>query len=229
MEVYTDHPATVEVDNVDQVVCVSQHIADEAIERFGWDPAKLRVIPNSVDVDRFSLPKHDDARRTLAMVGYVPKRKRLDRALDIVEALRRQQPRFQLLLVGQPPSKFDWVVREAEEVEYFRRCFARIQASDELRGGVTFRPFSEDLPALFQRVGFVLSTSESEGHQVALAEGAASGAVPVLIDRPGATDQYPGRWIHDTPADAAAAVAALSDADWRSERSLPRITLRPGR
>jgi glycosyltransferase involved in cell wall biosynthesis len=220
MEVYTDHPAGVEIDNVDQVVCVSQHIADEAIERFGWDPAKLRVIPNSVEVDRFRLPKQDGARHTLAMVGYVPKRKRLDRALDILEELRRGEPRFHLLLIGHPPSEFDWVFGKEEEVEFSRRAFARILESDLLRGAVEFLPFSDDLPALFQSVGFVLSTSESEGHQVALAEGVASGAVPVILDRPGAADQYPSRWIHRTPAQAAAAIAALGEDGWRSERIL---------
>jgi glycosyltransferase involved in cell wall biosynthesis len=220
MEVYTDHPAEVEIDNVDQVVCVSQHIADEAIERFGWDPAKLRVIPNSVDVDRFRLPKQDGARHTLAMVGYVPRRKRLDRALDVLEELRRDEPRFRLLLIGRPPSEFDWVFGRLEEVEFFRGAFARITESDLLRGAVEFLPFSDDLPTLFQHVGFVLSTSESEGHQVALAEGAASGAVPVVLDRPGAADQYPSRWIHRSPAQAAAAIAALGEGEWRAERTV---------
>ncbi len=218
MEVYTDHPAAVDIDNVDRVVCVSRHIADEAIERFGWDPAKLRVIPNSVEVDRFRLPKKEGARHTLAMVGYVPRRKRLDRALDVIEGLRRQEPRFHLILVGHPPSEFDWVVSRPEEVEFFRRCYARIQASEELRGGVTFLPFTEDLPSLFRQAGFVLSTSDSEGHQVSLAEGAASGAVPVVIDRPGAADQYPGRWVHEHAEHAAAAVAAFDAAAWAAEQ-----------
>lgn len=220
MEVYTDHPTRVDIDDVDQVVCVSQHIADEAVERFGWDPAKLRVIPNSVDVDRFRLPKRDGARHTLAMVGYVPQRKRLDRALDILEELRKQEPRFRLLLIGQPPSEFDWVFGRREEVEYFRAAFARVQESQLLRGAVEFLPFSENLPALFQGAGFVLSTSESEGHQVALAEGAASGAVPVVLERPGAADQYPNRWVHRTPVQAASAIAILGEDGWRSERIL---------
>lgn len=220
MEVYTDHPAEVEIDNVDQVVCVSQHIADEAIERFGWDPAKLRTIPNSVDVDGFRRAKLDGARHTLAMVGYVPQRKRLDRALDVLEGLRKREPRFRLLLVGQPPSEFDWVFGHREEVEFFRTTFARVQESQLLRGAVEFLPFSDDLPTLFQRVGFVLSTSESEGHQVALAEGAASGAVPVVLDRLGATAQYPSRWIYRTPVEAAAAVEALDEDGWHSERIL---------
>jgi glycosyltransferase involved in cell wall biosynthesis/predicted O-methyltransferase YrrM len=217
MEVYTDHPAGVEIDNVDNVVCVSRHIADEAIERFGWNPAKLRVIPNSVDVDRFRRPKREGARFTLAMVGYTPARKRLDRALDVLEELRRQEPRFRLLLIGQPPSGFDWVVRRPEEVEYFRECFGRIQGTAELRGAIAFQPFTNDLPLLFQQAGFVLSTSDSEGHQVALAEGAASGAVPVILDRPGAAEQYPDRWIHPGAGEAASAVLALTDRDLESE------------
>jgi glycosyltransferase involved in cell wall biosynthesis len=218
MEVYTDHPAAVEIDNVDQVVCVSRHIADEAIERFGWDPAKLRVIPNSVDVDRFRRPKDERARFTLATIGYVPKRKRLDRALDVLEELRRQEPRFCLLLIGHPPSEFEWVIRRQEEVEFFRQCLARIQGTDELRGAVTFLPFASDLPTLFQQAGFVLSTSESEGHQVALAEGAASGAIPVILDRPGARDQYQSRWVHRTPVGAAAAIGALGADEWAAEQ-----------
>jgi glycosyltransferase involved in cell wall biosynthesis len=218
MEVYTDHPAEVEIDNVDQVVCVSRHIADEAMARFGWDADKLRVIPNSVDVDRFRLPKRKGARYTLAMVGYVPRRKRLDRALDILEELRRVEPRFQLLLIGHPPSAFDWVVNRPEEVEFFRRCYARIQAGEELRGGVTFLPFAEDLPSLFRRAGFVLSTSDSEGHQVSLAEGAASGAVPVVVDRPGVSGQYPSRWVHATLDQAIASVAGLAAEGWGAEQ-----------
>jgi len=220
MEVYTDHPAAVNIDNVDRVVCVSQHIADEAIRRFGWDPAKLRVIPNSVDIDRFRLHKGDDSRFTLAMIGYVPRRKRLDRALDVLEELRRSEPRFRLLLIGHPPSEFDWVFARPEEVEFFRAAFARVQESQLLRGAVEFLPFSDGLPDLFRRVGFVLSTSDSEGHQVALAEGAASGAIPVILDRPGAADQYPRRWIHPTAAQAAAAVVALGQDEWRSEQIL---------
>ncbi len=220
MEIYTDYPADIDIGNVHRVVCVSKHIADEAIERFGWDPDKLLVIPNSIDVERFRLSKPEEALHTLAMVGYVPQRKRLDLALDVIESLRRRDPRFRLLLIGHPPSGFGWVVRRPDEVDFFRRCYARIQASDELRGAVTFLPFTENLPPVFQQAGFVLSTSDSEGHQVALAEGAASGAVPVIIDRPGARDQYPSRWVYSSVGQAVDAVAELGIDEWRSEGTI---------
>jgi glycosyltransferase involved in cell wall biosynthesis len=211
VEVFTDYPAAVDMDNVDQVVFDSQHILEEAIERFGWDPAKLTVVPNAVDFDRLCLPKHAAAPHTLAMVGYVPKRKRLDRALDILEQLRRREPRFRLMLIGHPPSELGWVGRDSDEVDFFRDCYARIQNTDELRGSVTFQPFTEDIPAFFRHAGFILSMSDSEGHQVALAEGTASGAVPVIIDRPGATQQYRPAWIHESVDEAVNAVLAATE------------------
>jgi glycosyltransferase involved in cell wall biosynthesis len=220
VEVYTDYPAAVDMKNVDQVVFDSQHIAEEAIERFGWDPAKLTVIPNAVEVDRLCLQKHETARHTLAMVGYVPQRKRLDRALDLLEQLRRREPRARLMLIGHPPSEAQWIFRDIKEVEFFRDCFARIQNTDELRGAVTYQPFTEDLPAFFQHAGFILSTSDSEGHQVALAEGTASGAVPVIFDRPGARTQYPDRWIYDSADVAATGVLALGVDAWEAERAI---------
>jgi glycosyltransferase involved in cell wall biosynthesis len=223
VEAYTDHPAAVKIDNVDKVVCVSQHIADEVIGRFGWDPAKFQIIPNSVDVDRFRRPKLEDARHTLAMVGYVPKRKRLDRALGILERVRREEPCFRLIFIGHPPSELGWVARDTDEIEYFRDCYARIQNTDEFRGAVSFQPFTEDVPAFFQHAGFILSTSDSEGHQVALAEGTASGAVPVVFDRPGAADQYRPAWIHETVQEAADAVLTMTeDSSFREESEAAR-------
>jgi glycosyltransferase involved in cell wall biosynthesis len=218
MELETACPAEVEMDAVDAVVFVSQHVLEDAVARFGWERERLHVIPNAIDCDRLRRPKAVDARFTLAMIGYVPTLKRLDRALDIIEQLRRQEPRFRMTIVGRPPSDFDWVVRREEEVEAFRLAYGRIQECGLLRGAVSFLPFTIDLPALFQKIGWIVSTSDVEGHQVTLAEGAASGAVPVILDRPGALEQYPGRWVHKTPGEAVAAILALGGNEWAAEQ-----------
>jgi glycosyltransferase involved in cell wall biosynthesis len=220
VEVETDYPAAVEIDNVDKVVFVSQHIADEAVRRFGWDEEKLVVIPNAIDVERFALPKEDGAQHTLAMVGYVPKRKRLDLALDIVEGLRQHDLSYRLLLIGHPPSELRWVASDPAEAAFFRECFKRVQETDELRGAVAFQPFTEDLPQIFRQVGFVVSTSDSEGHQVALAEGAASGAVPVVLDRPGAAEQYRQQWVLQDPAEAVSWVTSFNRRGFEEQQAL---------
>ena len=186
MEIETDHPGGVDVEAVDATVFVSEHVRDEAAARFGWDVDELHVVPNAIDCERLRKPKAAGARFELALIGYVPKLKRLDRALDLLERLRRREPRYRLIVVGRPPSEFAWVFGRDDEIEAYRRAFARIQEADVLRGAVEFLPFTTNLPSLFERIGWILSTSDVEGHQVSLAEGAASGAVPVIIDRPGA-------------------------------------------
>lgn len=218
MEVYSPYPAQVDIEAVDTVVFVSEHILEAAVERFGWDRDRLRVIRNAVDCDRLRREKSAAARFNIVLIGYVPMRKRLDLALDLLEDLRRHEPRFRMAVVGRPPSDFEWVVRRDEEVESFRQAYARIQESDLLRGAVELRPFNDDLPTLLEDVGWIVSTSDAEGHQVSLAEGAASGAVPVVLDRPGARAEYPDRWVHASTADAAEAVLAVLDGDLDAER-----------
>jgi glycosyltransferase involved in cell wall biosynthesis len=218
MELETAHPVEVDMTAVDAMVFVSQHVLEDAVARFGWDRERIHVIPNAIDCERLRRPKTPGARFNLAMIGYVPMLKRLDRALDILEQLRGQEPRFRMEIVGRPPSDFGWVVRRDEEVEAFRRTYGRIQTSELLRGAVSFLPFTTDLPSLFQGVGWIVSTSDVEGHQVTLAEGAASGAVPVILDRPGALEQYPSSWVHETPGEAAAAILALEAGEWAAEQ-----------
>lgn len=217
MEVETDHPVGVDIDAIDAMVFVSEHVRDDAAARFGWDGGCLRVIPNAIDCERLRRPKAAEARFELALIGYVPRLKRLDRVLDLLERLRRDEPRFRLTVVGRPPSDFAWVVGRDDEVEAYRRVFGRIEDADLLRGAVEFLPFTTDLPSLFERVGWIVSASDVEGHQVTLAEGAASGAVPVIFNRPGARTQYPSRWIHDSAEAAAAAVLGLGADAWLAE------------
>lgn len=218
MELETSYPGQVNLEAVDSMVFVSQHVLEEAVDRFGWAIGRLQVIPNSIDCGRLLRPKSPDARFNLALIGYVPMLKRLDRALDILEELRRQESRFRMAVVGRPPSDFKWVVSQGEEVAAFRYVYARVHDSDLLRGAVEFLPYTTDLPTLFEEVGWILSTSDVEGHQVTLAEGAASGAVPVILDRPGVREQYQSRWVHSTVEAAAASVAALASREWSAEQ-----------
>ncbi len=76
---------------------------------------------------------------------------------------------------------------------------------------MALEPFREDIPTFLQKVGFILSTSDHEGHQVAVAEGMASGCVPVILERPGAREQYSDRWVHASPEAAAVAIHDLMD------------------
>jgi glycosyltransferase involved in cell wall biosynthesis len=78
---------------------------------------------------------------------------------------------------------------------------------------VAFEPYRKGIGGFLRKTGFILSTSDHEGHQVAVAEGMASGCVPIILERPGALEQYTARWVHQSPEAAAAAILRLTEHD----------------
>jgi glycosyltransferase involved in cell wall biosynthesis len=210
MELDTPHPAEVDVERVDAMVFVARHVLEQACERYGWDGGdpRFQVIPNGIELDALRQPKLPAARFNLAAIGYVPRLKRLDRALDLLDLLRARDPRYRLLVKGRAPWEYEWMARRPAEREYFERVLRRVERSPNLRRAVSFEPFGEDVAAFLRQVGWILSTSEVEGHSVALAEGMASGAIPAILERPGADEQYEARWVHRDAAAAARAILA---------------------
>jgi glycosyltransferase involved in cell wall biosynthesis len=206
VELETGYPAEVEQEQVDVWVFVAEHVFEQAASRFSLPAQKRVVIPNVIDVGRFARPKLPGATFNLGMIGFVPSLKRVDRALDILEALRAGDPRFRLILKGNPPWEYPWVKRRETERRFYQQVYRRIARSPLLRDAVSFDSFGPNVPAFLQKVRFLLSTSEVEGDQVAVAEAAAAAAIPVVLERPGAADQYPPEWVHASPKLAAAAV-----------------------
>jgi glycosyltransferase involved in cell wall biosynthesis len=205
----TDYPASVDIDGVDNVVFVGPHLLEEAAERYSWPSAKLRLIPNAVDLRALRREKLPGSSFNLGMIGFVPAIKRIDRSLDILELLRARDRRFRLIVKGKPPWAFPWMRQRDEERRMFQDAYQRINTAPLLRGAVTFEEHGPNIPAFLRKVGMIVSTSDYEGHQVAVAEGMASGCVPVVLDRLGARQQYDPAWVHDSPDDAAAAILRL--------------------
>jgi glycosyltransferase involved in cell wall biosynthesis len=215
MELDTSYPAEVDLEQVDAMVFVAQHVMERACERFGWDveDPKLRLLPNGVALRLLHRDKVPEARSALGMIGYVPRLKRLDLALDILESLRLQDDRYRLLVKGREPWEYEWMSGRSEECAFYETLWQRLDGSPSLREAVSFEPFGNDVPAFLQRTGWILSTSEVEGHSVATAEGMASGSVPVVLERPGAADQYEKRWVHADPTNAAQAILRIQEQD----------------
>ena len=215
-ELQSPYPARVRIGAVNQVICVSRHYARLCRERTGWSDAKVATVPNAVDITQLDRPKLDGARFHLGLVGIVPSRKRLDLALDVLEELRREDDRYLLFIKSGMPWEHWWVWQNPAEREHYASALRRVQRSALLRGAVVFDDAGPDVAAWLRRVGFVLSTSDDESFHVAPAEGMASRAVPVLRHWPGAETIYDMRWVHQGPAEMAAAIGALSEASaWR--------------
>ncbi|HEX8009078.1 MAG TPA: glycosyltransferase family 1 protein, partial [Trebonia sp.] len=220
-ELYSHYPGQVKIGNVDQVICVSDHYSRLTREHTGWPAAKVVSVPNPLDVSQLDRAKLDGVSFHLGLIGIVPSRKRLDLALDVLEELRRDDDRYQLYVKSGMPWEHWWVWQNPAEREHYQAALRRVQRSPLLRGAVVFDDAGPDVAAWLRRVGFVLSTSDDESFHVAPAEGMASRAVPVIRHWPGAETIYDQRWIQETPAEMAAAIAALADpAEWRSAGDL---------
>jgi glycosyltransferase involved in cell wall biosynthesis len=161
------------------------------------------------------------------MIGIAPSRKRLDLAVDVLEELRLRDPRFTLFVKSKLPWEYWWIWKRREERRYFERLFQRIRRSPLLGDAVVFDPYGADVPAWLRRIGFVLSTSEDESFHLAPAEGMGSGAVPALLNWPGADTIYDTRWIHRDPQEIADSIAdTVASGRWEDDRMLAREQLR---
>lgn len=221
-ELYAGYTAQVDIDAVDRVVCVSPHYTALTRERTGWPDAKIVTIPNWVDDRQLDRPKAADARFRLGMIGIAPARKRLDLGLDVLEALRARDPRWQLSVKSKMPWDYWWIWNKPEERTHYDAVLRRVQSGPLLEDAVVFDSFGPDVASWLRRIGFVLSTSDDESFHLAPAEGMASGAVPALLPWPGADEIYDRRWIHDSPEAMADAIHTLAEDGWESEAAHAR-------
>lgn len=195
-EVRGGYLSKVPKDKVDMFIFVSEHVRRTALSKGMVYAHNSLVIPNAVDTSAFALPKDRDASKAVAMVGYVPKAKRLDLALDLIIALREKAPEYRLILKGKRPEELKWLMLRTEEVGFFENQKARIHSEQLLESrAVEFSGFSSDMPTFYRSVGNIISLSDYESFHLGLAEGAASGATPTILRWEGSEDLYPSDWI----------------------------------
>ncbi|MFZ9840494.1 MAG: glycosyltransferase [Candidatus Nanopelagicales bacterium] len=196
-------PETINGSAVDQLVCVSKPYAELTLAKTSVPKSRVVMVPNWVDVADLNRPKFDDAQFTLGLIGAAPMRKRPDQAIKILEELRKQDPRFKLVIKSKLPWQMPWVWRDEAERVAFRELFEYVERSELLRGSIIFDDYGADVANWLRRIGWVLSTSDDESFHLAPAEGAASGAVPVLLPWPGSDQIYHSQWIHQDVQQAA--------------------------
>lgn len=221
-ELTTPYIDEVDWSAVDALVVVSGHFRSVVVQRLpSLDPRRVVTIGNGVDLDLFDRQKVDGARFQIGVIGAVPKRKRLDRALDLVERVRAVDPRFSLVIKSALPWELDWVWNNVHERRFFEAVFARIQQSRLLGPAVGIDPASDDVPEWLRGIGLVLSTSDDESFHLAPAEALASAAVPIVFPWPAARSVYDDQWIAPSDQAAVETILAMADEDaWNERRSM---------
>lgn len=222
-EIFTPWPHLVDFSRVDDVVFVSNHLRDLAVEVIpalcGDDSPRQHVIPNAMRLERFVQPKDDAARFNIGLVGWGHVAKDPGWALDVLDALRAEDERYTLHLYG---GDFRTDFGDAA-AEYGTRLMPRVEDL-ERRGAVVRHGYTDDVPGALRDIGVVLSSSVRESFHASVVEGAASGAVPVVRDWPFFADKpnsartlFPEDWVVATPEEAADRIVATTSetSTWR--------------
>ena len=229
-EAWTMWPQLLDFTRLDSLVFDSDHIR-ELVERSvpGLKEMGLSTVtPNAMDLARFDLPKTAaaEARFNLVVVGRSVVAKDIAWAVEVVEAVRRHDPRYRLKIIG---SDFHDTGSPAfmRYRDYANSALDRLDAA----GGLIRFGRTEDVPAALRDCGVIISSSVREGSPLSVLEGAASGAVPVVRDWPyfkrldhGPRMLYPADWVVDSVEEAATAIleATADEGTWREKSAAAR-------
>lgn len=218
-EAFTQWPHLTDFRGIDDLVFVSEHLRDLVVAAVpglqGPTAPRLHVITNAMDLQRFVRPKPADARFTLGVVGASKLVKDPRWAIEVLRELRKHDVRYRLHMIR---AKFqDSGAGTAKYAEALQADLDELVPS----GAVVPLKHTDDVPAVLEPVGVVLSSSVRESFHMGLVEGVASGALPVVRDWPffpgAARRLFPADWVVGTPAEAAARILALT-ADERTWR-----------
>jgi glycosyltransferase involved in cell wall biosynthesis len=200
---------------LDRLVVVSASLDAFVRERYGVAPARLALVNNGVDVERFSperiggAPPFTRAPDTL-VVGTVARLEPVKNQallLDAFALARQERPHARLVLVGGGS------LRDALEA----RCRAL-----GIEQAVTFAGLCADTAPVYRALDVFVLASDLEGTSISVLEAMASGTC-VVATAVGGTPALLGDGAYgvlvpprDPPALAAALVALLGDAERRS-------------
>lgn len=162
-------------------VCVSEGVRQFAISAGGLAEAKLRVIPNGVDAERFATAAPadlvplgiPDGSWTLVTVGRLTAQKGHDELLGAMTPLLIDDPSMHLLIVGEGP--------ERETLDWLADSF-------DISGQVHLPGFQADIPGILKSCQAFVLPSRWEGMPNALLEALAAGLPCIATDVEGVRD-----------------------------------------
>lgn len=194
-EMNTKYVKMFDYNKINTLIAISPYIFEEFYRVAKVPREKMKVIFNAIETTNFEKDKNDGIGFNLGIIGYVPKLKRLDSALDIFEKLYSADNRYRLFIKGKHPKEFSWVWNSESERTHYENIFERIEKS-KYKKNVVFEGWG-DVSEWLRNIGYVLSVSDYESFHMAPLEGMASGAVPIVLKREGVNTIFPKEFIFE--------------------------------
>lgn len=202
----------IDLNHVEKVITVSYYWFEEFTRQFRIPYEKCTVINNFIDTERYTGTKEPDSRFHLALIGALPKKKGLDRAVELLKLLREKDSRYRLHVSGKRPEEFPNTWNVPQERVYYEQVYQRIR-EEGLANCVTFEGWVET-PKFLQKIGYVLSLTDSrppESFHIAPFEGMASQAVAAALRWEGIEYIYPEEVVTDSLEEMAEYIHSLTE------------------
>jgi glycosyltransferase involved in cell wall biosynthesis len=168
----------------------------------GADDARLSIIPNGVNVRRFSSVRRAEAAEVppiMALIGRVVPIKDIKNFIRAMRIVRSRMPHAEGWLFGP----------EDEDEDYTRECKMLVESLG-LSHVVKFKGFGKP-DEIFPQVGLSVLTSVSEGQPLVVLEGFAAGIPAVTTDVGSCSELIFGVDERDRALGVAGAVVPIAD------------------
>ncbi len=197
-EAFTEMPDMVDWSKVDKLILVNENV-EHVLRTFHNLPIKPEIIRNGVDINKFVVPQDKKYGKNICSLGYINYKKNPALLLYCFKAIHDWDPEFRFHIAGahqDPRIKI-----------YFDHMLTKLNLPISLENWVN------DVPAYLKDKDFVISTSLFESFHYSIAEGMASGVLPLVHHWPGAENIYPEKYLFYTPDDCVRLVRELMGAD----------------
>jgi L-malate glycosyltransferase len=185
-------------------VVANSHAAADRLGREHVAPARIRVVPNGIDVRRYTPRRNDRPIRRIVTVANLRLEKAHEVLIEAASMVLRRCPDAEFLVAGDGPRR--------SELE----TLARVRGVD---GRMRFLGHQEDVPGLLATSDLFVLPSRSEAFPNAVLEAMAAG-LPVVASRVGGIVElieHQCTGVLVPPGDARALGFALLDLiQWRS-------------
>lgn len=144
----------------DTVIFVAEHIKEFVENRFGKIPNSI-VIPNGIDLKKYTIPKCKSKNNKVAYAGYITRKKGVGELM----MLASHYPYYEFHIAGK--------YQEDDIADYIAKKHPK---------NVFIHPWQYDLNQWFQDKTYIINTSLREGCPVAVLEAMACGLKPLVRD-----------------------------------------------